>query len=63
MFVLNKIIKKLKLLYINIVLGGIFGLSRGIILVFFIFFGISKYSDAIYLNLINKSFLIDLFFE
>ncbi|QCI16824.1 hypothetical protein D9V60_00855 [Buchnera aphidicola (Aphis craccivora)] len=61
-FIFNKIIKKFKLLYINIILGGLFGLFRGIILVFFLLFFIYKYSNTIYLNLIEESFLIHLFF-
>ncbi|QFQ32014.1 CvpA family protein [Buchnera aphidicola] len=61
-FISNKIIKTCKLLYINMILGGIFGLLRGITFVFFILFFIYKCNSTIYLNLSKKSFFIHLFF-
>ncbi|WP_428994350.1 CvpA family protein [Buchnera aphidicola] len=62
-FIFNKIIKQFKLLYINIIFGGVFGFARGIILVFFILFAISKYNNSICLDLLEKSFFIHLFFN
>ncbi|QFQ32955.1 hypothetical protein FQV33_02890 [Buchnera aphidicola (Aphis fabae)] len=59
-FIFNTIIKKFKLLYINIILGSVFGFFRGIILVFFLLFCIHKYSNTIYLNILKESFLIHL---
>lgn len=60
-FFISKMIKKFKLLYINIIFGGIFGLFRGIILVFFLLFCINKYSNIFYAYLLKKSFLIYFF--
>jgi len=59
--ILKKIIKKFKLLYVNVIFGGLFGLFRGIILVYFLLLSISKCSKTIYLSLLNKSYLINLF--
>ncbi|CAL4320388.1 Colicin V production protein [Buchnera aphidicola (Protaphis terricola)] len=54
----KKIIKKFKLSYANIILGGLFGLFRGLILIVIFLFFIDQCNHIFYLNLFKKSFLI-----
>lgn len=57
-FYIKKIVKKLNVTCYNIFLGGIFGIVRGIILVYFILFILSYVSVAYYKYYIHHSILI-----
>lgn len=60
-FICKKIIKQFKLLYINIILGSLFGVFRGIMLVFFSLYYINQYSHVIYLHFSKQSLFIHFF--
>ncbi|ADP67145.1 CvpA family protein [Buchnera aphidicola] len=58
---MRKLIRKIKISYYNIILGGLFGIFRSILLVFFFLFIFSYFDQNRYNYYINHSFLI-LFF-
>lgn len=60
-FFMRKLIRKIKISYYNIILGGLFGIFRSILLVFFFLFIFSYFDQNRYNYYINHSFLI-LFF-
>ncbi|WP_261979590.1 CvpA family protein [Buchnera aphidicola] len=62
-FSLEKIIKKIKLSYYNIILGGLFGIFRSVILVLLFLFVFSLISKNNYNFYISHSILISIFFK
>ncbi|QCI25223.1 hypothetical protein D9V76_00880 [Buchnera aphidicola (Rhopalosiphum padi)] len=57
-FFLKKVFVKIGLSYLNIALGGVFGLFRGIILVFFLLFFVFYFNNLLCLDYLNHSLLI-----
>nr|WP_295164878.1 CvpA family protein [uncultured Buchnera sp.] len=57
-FFLKKVFIKIGFSYLNIILGGIFGLFRGIILVSFMLFFVFYFKDLISLDYLKHSLLI-----
>ncbi|QCI20321.1 hypothetical protein D9V67_00860 [Buchnera aphidicola (Brachycaudus cardui)] len=60
----QKIIKKINLVFLNIILGGLFGIFRSFILVFLFLLIFKHFSSALsYYTYIQSSFLINVFFK
>ncbi|WAI18120.1 MAG: CvpA family protein [Buchnera aphidicola (Acyrthosiphon caraganae)] len=62
-FFIKKIITAVKLSYYNIYLGGLFGVFRGILIVFFYLFIFSYFNRTDYNYYINNSILISFFLK
>lgn len=60
-FFLKNCLMMIGLSYFNIILGGIFGFLRGIILVFFLYFFVFYFNYSFYLNYLKNSLLTNFF--
>lgn len=60
---LKRLIKKINLFYINVILGGFFGIFRGVILVLFFLFVFKYLSLSSYNYYVKNSIFISIFFD
>ncbi|WAI11931.1 MAG: CvpA family protein [Buchnera aphidicola (Macrosiphum albifrons)] len=60
---MKKIIKKIKFSYYNIILGGLFGLFRSILLIFLFLLIFNYFNQNSYIYYIDHSMLISIFLK